>query len=403
MKKPRIFINIHYLEIGGAETSLIGLLQAFDPARVDVDLFLNDHRGEMMAHIPEWVHVLPPCKPYTMIERPIKEVVKAGYIHIALARLWAKMRFRQYARRKHPGDGSAIFAYVGKYVTPLLPSWKHLGTYDLAISYVTPHNIVLDKVQARKKICWIHTDYTQIDVNAALEQPVWNGYNHIVSISPDVTRNFCKVFPALHNKITEIENILSPSFIRQRADAEPQPADMPSIKSGYVLLTIGRYCAAKKIEEIPLLCRRLTEKGLSVKWYIIGYGHGGEYIRKAIVGEGMENNIVLLGKRANPYPYIKACDWYVQPSRYEGKAVVVREAQTLGKPVIINDYPTAASQVQNGIDGVIVPMPVKECAEAMARTLTDSRLKNKIADYLADHDYSNESEVEKIYSFIGDK
>ena len=38
--KPRIFIAMHYMEIGGAETALVGLLNALDPARVDVDLFL---------------------------------------------------------------------------------------------------------------------------------------------------------------------------------------------------------------------------------------------------------------------------------------------------------------------------------------------------------------------------
>lgn len=67
--------------------------------------------------------------------------------------------------------------------------------------------------------------------------------------------------------------------------------------------------------------------------YIIGYGGSDEYIRRAIATEGMDGRVILLGKRENPYPYIKACDWYVQPSRYEGKSVVVREAQMLGKAV----------------------------------------------------------------------
>ena len=144
----------------------------------------------------------------------------------------------------------------------------------------------------------------------------------------------------------------------------------------------------------------LMEKGLLVKWYIIGYGGNDDYIRKAIVNEGMEENVILLGKRANPYPYIKACDWYIQPSRYEGKSVVVREAQILGKPVIITDYPTSVSQIQNGIDGIIVPMDVDKCAEAMAMALTDERQKKSIVDYLVPHDYGNESEVEKIYSLV---
>lgn len=398
--KQRVFINIHYLEIGGAESALVGLLQALDPQRVDVDLFLNDQRGEMMAYIPDWVRVLPVKKAYTMIERPIKDVVKAGFLHIAAARLFAKVRYWLYAQRKHPIDGSAIFGYVGRYVTPLLPSLRHYGVYDLAISFVTPHNIVLEKVDAKKKICWIHTDYTRIDVNSDIELPVWNGYDRIVSISDGVTHTFCKAFPSLREKIVEIENILSPEFIRRRADSEPRPADMPIMENGYTLLTIGRYCYAKKLEEIPVLCRLLNEKGLFVKWYIIGYGGSDAYIREAISEEGMDDNVVLLGKRENPYPYIKACDWYVQPSRYEGKSVVVREAQILGRPTIITDYPTSASQVQNGVDGVIVPLSIDGCADAIASALADSTLKTAIANHLAGSDYGNEAEVEKIYDYI---
>lgn len=396
--KPRIFINIHYLEIGGAESALIGLLQTLDPARVDVDLFINDHRGEMMAYIPEWVNILPECKAYKMIESPIKNVIKAGYFHIAAARLWAKVSFRAYICRKQPFDGNAIFGYVGKYVTPMLPSLKHFGMYDLAISFVAPHNIVLDKVQAKKKVCWIHTDYSRIDVDASLELPVWSGYDHIISISEAVTHNFCKVFLSLQDKIIEIENVLSPEFIRRRADEEPRPFDMPKNENGYTLLTIGRFCYPKRLEVIPSICRYLTEEGLSVKWYIIGYGGNDDYIRKAIIDERMENNVILLGKRDNPYPYIKACDWYIQPSRYEGKSVAVREAQILGKPVIITDYPTSASQIKSRTDGVIVPIEPDRCAEAIAKVLTDTELKNRLVNYLATHDYGNGAETEKIYS-----
>lgn len=397
--QPRILINMHYLEIGGAETSFVGLLQSLEPQRARVDLFLNARRGEMMRFIPSWVNVLPEIPAYAMIERPIREVIRRGFVKIALARLWAKWKFRGYARRKRPVDGSAIFGYTGRYVTPLLPSLEHLGEYDLAISFLTPHDIVLDKVKARKKVCWIHTDYSQIDTDEELEFPVWDGYDHIMSISEDVTRTFCQVFPALEHKIVGMENILSPRFIRQRAD-EVRPADMEKERDGYTLLTIGRYSYPKKLDEIPAICRRLTDMGLRIKWYIVGYGISDGYIRKAIREEGMERHVFLLGKKANPYPYIKACDWYVQPSRYEGKSVVVREAQILCKPVIITAYPTAASQVRDGVDGVIVPLPVEECAEAIAATLRDERMKSCIVKYLSMHDYGNEEEANKIYNLL---
>ncbi len=397
--KPRIFIQIHYLEIGGAETSVIGLLQALNPEKVEVDLFLNDHRGEMMGYIPKWVNVLPEVPEYSMIERPLKELLKKRFFRITIARLWAKFCFFLYMRKKHPIDGSAIFGYVGKYVTKVLPSLSYLGTYDLAVSYISSQ-IVSHKVKARKKICWIHTDYTQIDVNTDLEYPVWNGYDNIVSISQDVTRTFLVRFPALKDKIVQIENILSPSFVRQRADSEPYPPEMNREKDEIILLTIGRYSYPKKLDEIPVICHSLIEKGLNIKWYIIGYGSSDVAIREAIAQEGMETQVILLGKRANPYPYIKVCDWYVQPSRYEGKSVTVREAQILCKPVIITNYPTAASQVKNGIDGVIVPLPVPECVQGMYDAISNESLRKRIIANISHSDYGNESEVEKIYDLI---
>ena len=57
--KKRIFISMHYLELGGAEISLIGLLQALDYSRYDVDLFIHSHQGELMQFVPKEVNILP--------------------------------------------------------------------------------------------------------------------------------------------------------------------------------------------------------------------------------------------------------------------------------------------------------------------------------------------------------
>ena len=136
-----------------------------------------------------------------------------------------------------------------------------------------------------------------------------------------------------------------------------------------------------------------------MKWYIIGYGED-TLIRQKIKDAGMENHVVILGKRDNPYPYIKACDIYVQPSRYEGKSVTVREAQMLCKPVVVTNYPTASSQIKNGVDGIIVPMDNDGCAKGLAKVILDKDMQKRLTDYLKTHDYGNESEVEKIYQLL---
>ena len=403
MNKPRIFIAMHYMEIGGAETALIGLLNALDPNRVDVDLFLYDHRGEMMQFIPEWINLLPQIPKYSVLERPIVELVKRGFWGIAAGRLWAKYISKvAYKRSGSKLENNGGLDKMSKCTAPLLPRINQSVTYDLAISFLTPHRIVAEKVKAKKKIAWIHTDYTRVWVDAEDELKVWQKYDYVASISGDVTNTFLQVFPSLAPKIVEIENILSPTFVRKRA--ELQNVDKEIRHEGTItLLSVGRFSDAKNYDNVPDICKRLiNETKLNIKWYIIGYGGDEALIRQKIKEAGMEEHVILLGKRSNPYPYIKACDIYVQPSRYEGKSVTVREAQMLCKPVVVTNYPTAPSQIRSGIDGVIVPMDNEGCAHGLAEVICDKPLQERIIAHLKTHDYGNESEVEKIYTLINE-
>ena len=403
--KKRIFINIHYLEIGGAERALLGLLSSLNPDKVDIDLFVNQHTGEFMPLIPEWVNLLPEISEYTCIERPITTIVKEGHVGIALRRIWAKHKHKQYLntltveQRQHD---ASVFQYVADAVEGALPSLAHLGEYDLAISFLQPHNIVLNKVKAKKKICWIHTDYSTIHINHDLELPVWNAFDYVVSISNDCIRAFVQTFPELKDKIVLIENILSPLFVRQQADLYEVKAEMPDEPDVVKILTIGRFSPPKKIEGIPHICAEMERLGADFRWYVIGYGPDRE-IQEALDTYGMRHRMKLLGKKSNPYPYIKACDIYAQPSIYEGKSVTVREAQILCKPVVITDYPTAKSQITHGVDGVIVPLDEVQTAMGIVDFINNGELRNKIVSHLHTHDFGNEIEVEKIYSLIHDK
>ena len=396
--KKRIFIAMHYLEIGGAETSLIGLLHSIDYEKYDVDLFLYAHRGEMMKFIPKQVHLLPEETAYKYIESPILDTLKSGHIGIALARLWAKIQYASYARRNSLSDGSAIYQYIQDAVCPFLPSLKKYGEYDLAISYLTPHRIVLEKVQAKKKIAWIHTDYSQIKINVQRELPIWQAYDQIASISEDVTKAFLKLFPMLESKILLFENILSKEMIVCRA--EEQVVKFPTDGNRKNLLSIGRFSYAKNYDNVPDICRRIRQKGMNIYWYIIGYGGDEALIRQKIQETEMEDYVILLGKKENPYPYIKACDFYMQPSRYEGKSVTVREAQLLGKPVVIANYPTAHSQVEDGIDGIIVPQGNEECAQKIVEFLSDREIQQEISRNINRKNYTNIQEICKLYRIL---
>ena len=395
MTKKRIFISMHYLELGGAEISLIGLLQALDYSRYDVDLFIHRHQGELMQFIPREVNLLPEITAYACIESPWTEAIRRGQFGVAWGRLKAKWRARRYQPRDASLPQNAIFQYIAHETEPYLPSLKHYGEYDLAISFLQPHNYVLSKVNAKKKACWIHTDYTKVEFDVDVELSIWSAYDQIVSISQDVTGTFLQVFPSLGNKIIEIENILSSEFVRKRADETNVASEIPKEEGRVNLLSVGRFTDAKNYDNVPDICKRVREQGIDLRWYIIGYGDEA-LIRQKIHEASMEKFVVLLGKRVNPYPYMKACDIYAQPSRYEGKSVTVREAQMLCKPVVITNYATAKSQIKDGVDGVIVPKDNEGCAKGIADFIRNIQLQNEIKNYLHDHDYGNVDGSKKI-------
>ena len=140
--------------------------------------------------------------------------------------------------------------------------------------------------------------------------------------------------------------------------------------------------------------------GLNIKWYIIGFGGGEALIRRKISETGMENHVILLGKRSDPYPYIAHCDLYVQPSRYEGNSVTVREAQLLGKPVVITRYATSASQMEDGIDGIIVPMDNAGCAAGIAKLLRRPEEMIQLAKNCRMRDYSNARQADMLLNLL---
>lgn len=397
-KMKSIIIISHALEIGGAERALLGLLESFDYSKYDVSLFLMRHEGDLIGLIPEKVNLLPEIKEYTGLAVPLTSIVKKGLFGVAAGRVIAKIKAKRFVKSHNiKKDNGVGIEYSHKYTVKMMPVISD-KEYDLAISFLTPHYFAAEKVKAKKKIALIHTDYSTVDIDVKSEEKMWSKYDHIVSISDDCTKGFLSKFPGLESKILPVENIISPDFIHKQAEMEDVSDEMNG--DAVKLLSVGRFSTAKNFDNVPDICRRIIDKGINVKWFLVGYGGDEELIRNKIKEAGMEEHVIILGKKSNPYPYIKNCDVYVQPSRYEGKCVAVREAQILGKPVIITDYATANSQLKNGFDGVIVPLDNERCAESISELLKDTKKLNLLSKNCTMTDYSNTEELEKLYTII---
>ena len=396
--KKKIFINMYSMNIGGAERSLIGLLESFDYSKYDVDLFLYRHEGEFMKFIPNEVNLLPEIKEYTTFERSVKEIFKEGYINLACARTIAKLKAKIKNRGLKNEEGTYKYMqYIWKYSIGMLPKIK--GEYDLAIGFLGPYDFLINKVKARKKIGWVHTDYkTIVNADVKLDKKMWSKLDYIVNVSKACEESFLKVFPEFKSKCMVIENILSKKFVIEQA--KENISDFTLDKTYINICSVGRFSNQKGFDLAVLACRKLVDSGYKIKWYVVGYGSEENKIKELIDKNNLNNYFILLGKKINPYPYIKQCDIYCQPSRYEGKAVTVREAQILSKPIVITNYPTAKSQVENFYDGYITELSVDGIANGIKTVIDDYKLREKLIDNCFKNDFSNIEEINKIYELI---
>ncbi len=402
MSKKKILIASFDLEVGGIERSLLGLLEHFDYSRYDVDLMLYSHTGDFMKFLPNNGYRLLPENPkYATFRKGIAGVAKAGYPLLAFKRLRARLYADKMLKNGIPEGKTPEFCQAQKCWDYTINSMPELeGEYDIALSFMWPHHFVAKKVKAKKKFAWIHSDYTKAFYDDPADEKIWQMFDKIIGVSEDAGKMLCEVFPSLEPKTTFVENLLSQEFVRAQAREDVDTGDMEIKDDEFAIVSVGRLVYAKAFDLAVEVCRKILDDGYNVKWFIIGYGGDEELIKNKIKEFKVEDKFILLGKKLNVYPYVDKADLYVQPSRFEGKAVTIREAQMLGKACVVTNFPTAGSQVEDGVDAVLCGMSVEDIAGTIENMIDDTELRNRIAATAYSRDYGNLEEINKLYDLI---
>jgi len=396
--KKRILFASGSMELGGIERSLAALLSAFDYERYEADLLLYAQRGELLGNVDSRCRLLSEIPACAALTKPVIELVKTGQFARTSARLLAKASVALRLSRAVRHSDAAVFAALQANWAKSMPLIPRLGgTYDTAVSFMWPHDFVADKVDAARKIAWVHTDYSVAAMDFEKDEKIWARFDRIAAVSAECAENFIKVYPRLADKVVVIENLLSPQQIRTQALSSKAP-EMQG--EGISVLSVGRLCYQKAFDVAAQSCKLLLSKYPDIRWFVIGFGPDEHLLRQIISELGLEGHFILLGKKTNPYPYMAACDVYAQPSRYEGKAVTVREAQILGKPVLITDFPTSAGQLKDGFDGIICPFGAKSVADALDALLGNDALRQRLSDNCSRTDYCNREHLQTLYDFI---
>ncbi len=392
MKK--VLIVIHGLHCGGAEKSLISFLNFFPGEKWSVDLLVANQHGMFIKEIPDYVNIINDeyaLENYsTVLSQRRKKVCD-------LTDMYCQMKWQFAKRFSSTGglsQGELKWKIWGKHIKPLK---KH---YDLAVSYMNgfPNYYVIDKVNADKKVLWIHNEFEKLGYSYNFEKRFYEKADKIVTISQACVDSILRVYPEFKDKTNVLENISSQTAIN--AMAVEKIEDEYFNYSGLRLLSVGRLNSQKGFDIAIKSAKILKDRGLKFLWYILGEGDLRANLTDLISEYNLENNVKLAGIKENPYPYIKNCDIFVQSSRFEGKSIVLDEAKILCKPCVVTKYVTAHNSIKSKINGLLVDIDEVSIADGICTLYQDEKMRKAFVEHLIENPAGNESEIEKYIALF---
>lgn len=392
MKKKLLFI-MPQLGIGGAEKSLISLLEQIDYSAYDVDLLLFRKEGAFLADVPCQVNIIDTGSEYVCFDGSASRYIKSCLKRLRISRILNRIF---YSKAVKSGDLDGIWKSLKRIMTA---PQKH---YDAAIAYLetTSTYYCADCVSAGKKIAYVHCDYRKHNFNPEFDRDFYSRFDSIVTISDECLASLAETFPESREKLTVIENITSEKTVRLLSEKAVDDFESDGAKK---ILTVGRLAPPKGHVMAVDAANILNRKGCNFKWYALGSGELEQQIRQQITKLGLEEKFILLGERANPYPYIANCDVYAQTSYSEGKSIAVDEAKIFAKPIVCTKFPTVYDQLTDGSTALLAEINAESIAEKIEALLNSEELCKTLSENLKKEKAGNEEEIDKFYALLEDK
>lgn len=342
MKKHKILITSYSMNYGGIETSLFNLIKNIDFKKYEVTLVLERKEGVFLGELPKNINVL---------EYRVSE------------------------------DKNIFIRKIKNLIKRIKWAIKNYNKYDTSICYSTyscPGSAVA-RISAKNKIIYVHSNYCEIykdDKNKIYEffnSVKLDKYNHIVFVSNEARERLSEYYPTLKDNMTTINNLIDHNRV---LDLSKEKIELDK-KDNKVFLFIGRLSEQeKKITRIIESAKIL--KNEKIQFWIIGDGPDKE-IYEELIKKYKLKNILLLGAKKNPYPYLKKSDYLLLTSEYEGFPVVYNEAIILNKPILTtidvsDDYISIEGRFGN-----VVPKDVKEITKKIQELSKQNfKIKEKI-------------------------
>lgn len=400
MKK--ILFTCGNMSIGGVQKSLVSLLASIDFELYDVYLMIPSFSGDLLNQVPKEVKLI---KAPEIITTPSfsKIMIKSDFKYILNnpSSLVSYLKAAKLAIRKNSKYARHRYWELTNHKVKLAKEINQ--DYDIAISYAGGigiwNQLILDKIKAKKYICWVHGDYSKFGTGSDHEKSYFKQFDKVVTVSETAEKILLKAIPALNGRTVVIHNIIDQKGIYQLANKE-RVYDINF--KGIQFVSISRLDKGKGFDLAIKAFSRVVSEGHNVKWDIIGDGNEYGNLLHQIKSLGLKGKVSLLGLKSNPYPYLYQADVFFHPSRGEGKSISVDEAKVLSKPILITSYPTVRDQIEDGITGMIVPITEEGIYQGIIEMSRNNGMRNKLIENLERFEIETNS-FEKVLNIIKNK
>lgn len=384
------------MNIGGTEKALLTMLNEIDDSKYDITLLMLEEYGGFLNEIPSFVKVkyvdeYKSIKPF--VNEPPKILIKRLIKNKAY--LTGLSTLLNYSISKITKNISYYYKYILKNIKGIDEE------YDLAVAYAGPMDFityfVLNKIKAKKKVQWIHFDINKIGFNRKFAKRNYKKFDKIFVVSEEGKEKLINLIPALNNKVEAFFNIISCNLIENMSKNEKSFDDL---FDGVRILTVGRLSKEKGQELTINVLARLKNEGYKVRWYCIGDGPEKYNYRNRIKRLDIENDYILLGSKLNPYPFMKDCDIYVQPSKHEGYCITLGEARCFDNPIVTTNFTGANEQIKNEVTGLVCDISEQGIYQAIKRLLDNKELYKDIRTNLSNEIVDSTNEISKLEKLV---
>lgn len=385
MKKKLLFI-LGNLESGGVSKSFVNLMNTLDREKFDVTAFICSKSGDVYGqYLPKDLLVL------------YNQDIADLYQGIAgLTKLLKRFRLILFI-----GSLLRLFfslvskSLAGRLMARLMPVISK-DEFDLIVDYNGQQQLyyMVDKLRGKKKISFFHNDYSKWSYYYKADKKYYPKVDGIYTISEICAEALRQYFPDCKDKIGVIENIISPKVLDDLANEY----DIEPFK-GITFVTVGHFCKRKGSDYAIEVAQKLKQEGIVFRWFFVGRITD-EELYNQVKSKELDDVMIFKGILPNPYPYIKAADVYIHPSRFEGKSIALDEAKLLCKPIVITNFSTVNDQFKNRVNGSVVEMDAESIKNAILELINDKSLRESYIIYLKQNKVDNSCEVEKFYTSL---